>query len=152
MRPSGHAKLTAELKDLKENQRPANVAAIEEARAHGDLSENAEYQYAKEKQGMIMAHIVNVGDQLSRAQVIDPSTLELDRVAFGATVELLDLDTDEELVYTIVGSEEADAAIGLISYDSPLARALMQKEEGDMVRFRAPKGLRRFEVIGLEYK
>lgn len=151
MRPSGHAKLMAEFKDLKENQRPANVAAIEEARAHGDLSENAEYQYAKEKQGMIQAHIVNVGDMLSRAQVIDPSTLDLDRVAFGATVELLDKDTDDELTYTIVGSEEADAKNGLVSYDSPLARALMGKEEGDHVKFRAPRGVRHFEVIGIEY-
>ena len=151
MRPSGQSKLRAELKRIREVDRPAVVEAIEEARAHGDLKENAEYHAAKEKQGMLHARMTQVEDILSRAHVIDPTTVELEKVAFGCTVSVLDLDTDTELTYTIVGSEEADAANGLISYQAPLAKALMGKEEGDEVIFKAPKGERHFEVVGVEY-
>ncbi|MEC8023742.1 MAG: transcription elongation factor GreA [Myxococcota bacterium] len=151
MRPSGQSKLRAELKRIREVDRPAVVEAIEEARAHGDLKENAEYHAAKEKQGMLHARMTQVEDILSRAHVIDPATVELEKVAFGCTVSVLDLDTDTELTYTIVGSEEADAANGLISYQAPLAKALMGKEEGDEVLFKAPKGERHFEVVGVEY-
>ena len=152
MRPSGQAKLRAELKHIREVDRPAVVDAIEEARAHGDLKENAEYHAAKEKQGLLHARMTQIEDILSRAHVIDPSTVELEKVAFGCTVTVLDLDTDTELTYTIVGSEEADAANGFISYQAPLAKALMGKEEGDDVIFNAPKGKRQFEVVGVEYQ
>ncbi len=152
MTPEGQQKLRLWLKDLKEVQRPAVVAAIEEARGHGDLRENAEYHAAKEKQGMIAAQMVMIEDKLSRAHVIDPSTMSGAKIAFGATESLRDTATDEETTYKIVGGEEADAAFGLISYDAPLARALMGKEEGDEVKFNAPKGKRTFEVLSVEYK
>ena len=152
MRPTGKAKLVAFLKELREIQRPETVEAIEVALGHGDLSENAEYHSAKEKLAIINAQINATEDALSRAQVIDPASLDLDRIAFGAKVELLDLDKDKEHQYSIVGSEEADASMGLISYDSPLARALIGKEEGDVVVFQAPRGRRRFEVVGIEYE
>ena len=151
MRPSGQAKLRAELKKIREVERPAVVEAIEEARAHGDLKENAEYHAAKEKQGLLHARMTQVEDILSRAHVIDPSKTDMEKVAFGCTVSVIDLDEDEELTYTIVGTEEADANVGLISYQAPLAKALMGKEEGDEVVFNAPKGKRRFEVVGVEY-
>ena len=150
--PTGLLKLRATLKNLKEVQRPENVQAIEEARAHGDLKENAEYHSAKEKQSLIVAQIAMVSDRLARAQVIDPATLDLEKVAFGATVELLNLDTDDEVTYQIVGSEEADVENGLISYDAPLARAMMGKEEGDEMNVKTPKGERKFEVLSIEYK
>jgi len=140
------------LKDLKEFQRPANVLAIEEARAHGDLKENAEYHAAKEKQSLIAAQIATIEDKLSRIQVVDPLELDLEKVVFGATVELLDLDSDDEVTYQIVGSDEADVTKGLISYDAPLARALIGKEEGDNVQVKVPKGIREYEVVGIEYK
>ena len=151
MRPSGQTKLRAELKKIREVERPAVVEAIEEARAHGDLKENAEYHAAKEKQGLLHARMIQIEDVLSRAHVIDPQKTEMEKVAFGCTVTVLDMDEDEELTYTIVGSEEADASIGLISYQAPLAKALMGKEEGDEVIFSAPKGQRQFEVVGVEY-
>jgi len=144
--------LRATLKNLKEVQRPENVLAIEEARAHGDLSENAEYHAAKEKQSLIAAQIATIEDKLSRIEVIDPSMLDMEKVVFGATVELLDLDTDDEVTYQIVGSDEADVTQGLISYDAPLARALIGKEEGDDVAVNTPKGVREYEVVGIEYK
>ena len=150
--PRGQQQLRATLKNLKEVQRPENVLAIEEARAHGDLSENAEYHAAKEKQSLIAAQIATIEDKLSRIEVIDPSMLDMEKVVFGATVELLDLDTDDEVTYQIVGSDEADVTQGLISYDAPLARALIGKEEGDDVAVNTPKGVREYEVVGIEYK
>ena len=144
--------MVAFLKDLKTVQRPANVKAIEEARAHGDLSENAEYHAAKEQQGMIAAHMAMTEDRLSRVQVIDPKSINMDRIAFGATITLLDVDGDIELVYQIVGSEEADGAAGFISYEAPLARGLMGKEEGDEVVIHTPKGERCYEIEAVEYK
>ena len=152
MTPTGHAKLTAMLKRIKEIERPANVRAIEKTHAQKNLSENAEYHAAKERQGILHAQMLNMEDRLSRSEVIDPASLDLPRVAFGATVELVDMDTDTEVTYQIVGSEEADAPNGRISYDSPLARALLGKEEGDEFTFAAPGGSRHFEVVGLEYK
>ena len=152
MTPEGHAKVVAFLKDLKEVQRPANVVAIEEARAHGDLSENAEYSAAKEKQMWITTQISMAEDKLARAQIIDPKAVTMEKVAFGATVTLLDPKSDEEVTYKIVGGDEADVKLGLISYDAPLARALLGREEGDSVTFDAPKGRRKFEIVGVEYK
>jgi len=152
MTPTGHKKLRDFLKNLKSVQRPANIRAIEEALAHGDLSENAEYHAAKEQQAMIAAQINVTEDRLSRAQVIDPASLDLERVAFGATVTLTEVDTDEEVVYQIVGSEEADATDGKISYEAPVARALLNKEEGDEVLVKTPKGERVYEIEEIEYK
>jgi transcription elongation factor GreA len=150
--PTGLLKLRATLKNLKEVQRPENVQAIEVAREHGDLKENAEYHSAKEKQSFIVAQIGLVSDRLARAQVIDPAALDMERIAFGATVELLNLDINEEVTYQIVGSEEADIAGGRIAYDAPVARAILGKEEGDEVRVQTPKGIRAFEILSVEYK
>jgi transcription elongation factor GreA len=152
MTPSGHAKLMAQLTDLKSVQRPANVKAIEEARAHGDLKENAEYHAAKDQQGMIVAHINMAEDRLSRAQVIDPKSIQMDRIAFGATVSLYNVNADADLVYQIVGSEEVDVDLGKISYEAALARALMGKEEGDEVIVHTAKGDRVYEIESVEYK
>jgi transcription elongation factor GreA len=137
--PEGHARIVALLRNIREVQRPANIKSIEIALDHGDLSENAEYHAAKEKQGILAAQMNDLEDKLSRAQIIDPATLDLDRIAFGATVTLLDLETDDEVCYQIVGSELADAGAGRISCDAPLSRALIGREEGDEVVFRAPK-------------
>jgi transcription elongation factor GreA len=127
-------------------ERPQNVQDIEEARAHGDLSENAEYHAAKERQGYLDARLKELEAKISLAEVIDPNTLSGDRVLFGATVTLMDLDTEEESVYTIVGDDEADAKNGRISISSPLARALIGREVGDEIKFRAPGGLREYEL------
>ena len=149
--PFGMRLLKAELKDLKEVQRPENVKAIEEARAHGDLSENAEYKYAKEQQGFIVGRIQEVETLLASANVIDPASLSGDKVVFGATVALLDLDTDEEVTYTISGKPEADVSKGRISIDSPIARGLIGKYEGDDAVIRTPKGERTFEIMSVEF-
>lgn len=147
----GLAKLRARLRQILEVDRPQNVRDIEEARAHGDLSENAEYHAAKERQGFLDAEKRGLEDQLGRAQVIDPSKLSGGRVVFGATVTLLNLDTDEEVTYQIVGEDEADLREGTISYLSPLARAILRKEEGDEVTFQAPGGSREYEIVGVEF-
>ena len=150
--PEGHSKLVAFLKDLKEVQRPHNVASIEEARAHGDLRENAEYHAAKEKQGWIAAQMSRVEDILSRSVVIDPKTVKMTRIAFAATVTVRDDATEDESTYKIVGGDEADVKLGMISYDSPLARAMLGKEEGDEVVVTTPKGKRKVEIVTVEYK
>jgi len=150
MTPAGAQKLKAELKRLKE-ERPRIARDIEVAREHGDLSENAEYHAAKDRQGMIEAMIKDVEDKLSRAEVIDPSKLSGDRVKFGANVTLTNLDTDEEAKYQIVGADEADIDRGMISVSSPLARALIGRSEGDEVTVKLPGGVRRYEVSGVEY-
>ncbi|EQB04317.1 transcription elongation factor GreA [Sphingobium wenxiniae] len=134
----GYDKLTAQLRELKA-ERPLIVDAIEEARAHGDLSENAEYHAAKERQGQVEATIADLEDKLSRAQVIDPRTLSGDKVIFGATVTLRDED-DKPVQYQIVGQAEADAKVGMISYNSPLGRALIGREVGDEVEVSVPSG------------
>ncbi|MBM4355307.1 MAG: transcription elongation factor GreA [Deltaproteobacteria bacterium] len=149
---AGERTLRERLKHMKEVERPNVVKAIEEARAHGDLSENAEYHSAREKQGMIEAQIRDLEDRLGRAEVIDTSRLSGDRVVFGATVVLEDGEADEQVTYQIVGTEEADPKAGRISYTSPLARAIIGKREGDLVQFRAPAGVREYEVIEIRFE
>ena len=139
--------LRERLRTIKEVDRPQNVQDIEEALAHGDLSENAEYHAAKERQGFIDAEKRDIEDKLSRAQMIDPATLSGDRVVFGAKVTLLNIDTAEEVSYQIVGVDEANLKSGTISYESPLARAMIGKEEGDEVVFQAPGGARTYEIV-----
>ncbi len=150
--PAGHAAMKAALRHLIEVERGDNVRAIEEARAHGDLSENAEYDYAKNQQGMIDAKIRDLEGRLGLADVIDPSTLEGDRVMFGAIVSLEDVDTDEELTYQLVGTYEADIKAGKISVESPIGRALMGKEVDDEVMIHVPKGKRTVVITDVEYK
>jgi transcription elongation factor GreA len=134
----GHDKLNLQLRELKA-ERPLIVDAIEEARAHGDLSENAEYHAAKERQGQVEATIADLEDKLSRAQIIDPSTLSGDKIVFGATVTLLDED-EKPVKYQIVGQAEADAKAGMISYNSPLGRALIGRQVGEEVEVTVPSG------------
>ncbi|WP_067787577.1 transcription elongation factor GreA [Paraurantiacibacter namhicola] len=149
MLAEGYEKLTTELKALRA-ERPQIVDAIEEARAHGDLSENAEYHAAKERQGQVEAQIADLEDKTSRAQIIDPTTLSGDRVVFGATVTVLD-DEDKPLTYQIVGQPEADAKQGRISYDSPLARALIGKSVGDEVEVTVPSGDRFYLIDKVKF-
>lgn len=149
MLADGYAQLSANLAALKA-ERPIIVDAIEEARAHGDLSENAEYHSAKERQGQVEASIADLEDKLSRAQIIDPTTLSGDRIVFGATVTLLD-DDDKEVKYQIVGQAEADAKVGRISYNSPLGRALIGKRVDDEVEVTVPSGDRWFSVAKIEF-
>ncbi len=143
----GYQKLEQELRRLKSVDRPTIVKEIEAARAHGDISENAEFHAAKEQQGHIESRIRMVEDRLARAQVIDPSGQALDQVRFGLTVELEDVETGEQVTYTILGEEESDAANGRISVTSPVARALLGKEVGASVTVRVPKGTREFEIL-----
>ena len=147
MTPKGLALLKEELNQLKTVERPANIRDIELALEHGDLSENAEYHAAKEKQGHLAGRIDYVEDKVARAQVIDTSSGELDRVRFGMTVLLSDSESGEETSYTIVGEDESDASKGLLSITSPVARALMGKEINDEITVRVPKGTRVFEVL-----
>ena len=149
MLKEGYEKLHADLKRLKE-ERPEIVDAIEEARAHGDLSENAEYHAAKERQGQIEASIADIEDKLSRAQIIDPKELSGDRVIFGATVTLLDED-DKTITYQIVGQTEADAKGGRISYNSPLGRALIGRKVDDEIEVTVPSGDRWYAVSKIEF-
>jgi transcription elongation factor GreA len=148
---SGYDALNAELKTMKEVERPAIIQAIAEARAHGDLSENAEYHSAKERQGLIEARIKDLESMISRADVIDPGKMSGSTIRFGATVALVDEDTDEEKTYQIVGEPEADIAAGRLNMRSPLARALIGKEEGDSVEVAAPGGSRSYEVLSVRY-
>ena len=149
MLAEGYRLLEEELKRLKV-ERPEIVDAIEEARAHGDLSENAEYHAAKERQGQIEAQIADIEDRVSRAQIIDPTTLSGDKIMFGATVTLLDED-DKPIRYQIVGQTEADAKTGRISYNSPLARALIGKQVGDEIEVTVPSGDKFYEVQKIEF-
>jgi transcription elongation factor GreA len=150
MLAEGHAKLESELKQLKKFERPSIIEAIEVARAHGDLSENAEYHAAKERQGQIEAQIADMEDQLSRALVIDPTTLSGDKVVFGATVSLLDED-DKQVRYQLVGQVEADASHGRISYASPLGRALIGRVVGEDVEVSTPSGERYYQIAKVEF-
>jgi transcription elongation factor GreA len=150
MLAEGHRKLTEQVRHLKTVERPAVVEAIESARAHGDLSENAEYHAAKERQGHIEATIADLEDQLSRAMVIDPTTLSGDKVVFGATVTLIDED-DKKVRYQLVGPIEADAKDGRISYNSPLGRALIGRQVGDEVEVSTPSGDRYYEIAKVEF-
>ena len=148
----GAQRLRAELEDLKSVRRPAVIHAIAEARAHGDLKENAEYHAAREQQSFIEGRIKRLEGELSHAQVIDVAALNPgSRVVFGATVNLADTDTDEERTYQIVGDLEADIKQGLIAISSPVARALIGKHEGDSVTIEAPGGTREYDIIGVSY-
>lgn len=149
MLAEGYERLIAELKALRE-ERPKIVDAIEEARAHGDLSENAEYHSAKERQGQVEASIADLEDRVSRAQIIDPTTLSGDRIVFGATVTLLD-DADKPVRYQIVGQAEADAKRGRISYNSPLGRALIGRRVEDEIEVTVPSGDRFYVVEKIEF-
>jgi transcription elongation factor GreA len=151
MTPEGQRKLFEKLKNLKQVERPKAIAAIEEARGHGDLTENAEYDIAKERQLQISQQIKQLEHKLSLAHVIDPSQIDSDKVVFGACVTLSEIDNGDELTYYIVGADEAEISEGKISIDSPIARALIGKEEGDQVKVKTPKGLRAFEVVGIKY-
>ena len=148
----GAALLRDELQRLKSVERPAVVNSISEARAQGDLSENSEYDAAKEKQGFIEGRIAEIESKLAGAQVIDPTTVEADgRVIFGATVELEETATGDTVTYQIVGDDEADIDHGLVSISSPIARALIGKSEGDIASVQAPSGAREYEIIAVKY-
>ena len=148
----GAEKLKTELHRLKTVDRPAVIAAIAEARAQGDLSENAEYEAAKDRPGFIEGRIQEIEGKLSAAQIIDPSAVDAaGRVVFGATVELEDEDSGDAVTYQIVGEDEADLKQGLINISSPIARALIGKEEGDTAEVQAPGGVRRYEIVGVSY-
>ena len=149
MLAEGYERLTADLKVLRA-ERPKIVDAIEEARAHGDLSENAEYHAAKERQGQVEAQIAEIEDRITRAQIIDPASLSGDRIVFGATVTLLD-DADKPVKYQIVGQTEADAKVGRISYNSPLGRALITKKVGDEIEVTVPSGDKFYLVEKIEF-
>ena len=150
MLQEGYDRLQSEVRHLKMVERPAIIDAIEEARAHGDLSENAEYHAAKERQGQVEAQIAEIDDRLSRAMVIDPTTLSGDKVVFGATVTLLDED-EKKIKYQLVGQTEADAKVGRISYNSPLGRALIGRQKGDEVEVTTPAGERYYEIAKIEF-
>ena len=150
MLAEGHRQLSDELRRLKSEERPAIIEAIEDARAHGDLSENAEYHAAKERQGQVEATIADLEDRLSRAMIIDPTTLSGDKVVFGATVNLID-EHAREVRYQLVGQTEADAKIGRISYNSPLGRALIGREVGDEVEVTTPSGDRYYKIKAIEF-
>ena len=152
MTAEGHAALQSELKTLKSVERPNIIAAIAEARAHGDLSENAEYHAAKEKQSFIEGRISELDDKLARADVIDTSKLTGTTVRFGATVTIMDEETEEESRYKIVGEDEADVASGKVSITSPIARALIGKDIEDVVEVSAPGGAKSYEIMNVEFK
>lgn len=151
MTGEGYRALDEELKRLKTTERPAVIQAISEAREHGDLSENAEYHAAKERQGWIEGRVAELEDKLARAQVIDVSKLDGDTVKFGATVTVVDEDTDEEATYQIVGEDEADVRSGKISITSPIARAMINKEVGDVIEVNAPGGLKSYEILKVQW-
>ncbi len=144
-------KLKARLRQIRETDRPQNVRDIEVAREHGDLRENAEYHAAKERQGMLDAEMRMVEDKIARAKVIDTKNMAGDRIVFGARVTLINGDTDEEVVYSITGEDEADAKAGRVSYKAPIAKALLGKKVGDEVVFAAPGGARTYEVTDIAF-
>lgn len=147
-----YEKLSVELQQLKNDERGKIAKIIDEARALGDLKENAEYHAAKERQGLMEARIIELGDLLSRAQVVDPSTLPHERISFGSTVTLTDMQNDEEVTYTIVGGQESSPDQGLISIQSPLARMLLGKEEGDEVNANLPSGKKQYEIEEVRFQ
>ncbi len=148
----GYEKITSELEFLKNTERPETVIALDEARQLGDLKENAEYHAAKDKLALIDAQIAELGAIISKAVIIDPESLPHDRVSFGSTVELVDVDTDEEFKYAIVGGVESNADNGLISFNSPLAKQLLGKQEGDEVEATLPGGKKTYEILNVCYK
>jgi transcription elongation factor GreA len=151
MTAEGYQALDAEMKRLKTEERPAVIAAISEARAHGDLSENAEYHAAKERQAFIEGRLLELEDKIARAQIIDVSKLSGKQVKFGATVNLLDEDSGAKSKYKIVGEDESDVSQGKISVTSPIARALIGKEEGDVIEVMAPGGAKSYEIVKVKY-
>jgi transcription elongation factor GreA len=151
MTPGGYQKLKDELDKLLKVERPQNVKAITEARAHGDLSENAEYHAAREKQSFLEGRILELKSKIARANVIDPSKISQDKIAFGATVKVMDVDTDEEKIFQLVGPEEADIKAGKLSIYSPVARSLIGKEEGDSVVVKAPARTIEYEVLEIHF-
>lgn len=152
MTPSGKKMLEERLKYLKNVERPKVVAAIEEARGHGDLSENAEYDIAKEHQLQLSKQIQEIEHKLSLAQVIDPIAVRSEKIVFGATVTLKAMDNDDKVTYSIVGVDEADLKLRKISIESPIARALIGKTEGDEVKVNTPQGQKEFEIVAIEYR
>lgn len=148
----GHAKLSAELKELQQVKRPAIIAAIDEARGHGDLKENAEYHAAREQQGFMEGRIAELESKLSRAEIIDPTHLKGTKVMIGATITVVDCDTDKEHVYALVGADEADLTKNLISITSPIGRAFIGKNQGDDAVVAAPSGKRTYEILKVEFK
>ena len=151
MTGEGFQALDDELRRLKTQERPAVIAAIAEARSHGDLSENAEYHAAKERQGWIEGRIAEIEDKIARAQVIDVSKLSGAQIKFGATVSVVDEDTEEEARYQIVGEHEADVRSGKVSIASPIARAMIGKETGDVVEVNTPGGVKAYEIAKVEW-
>ena len=151
MTKEGLSRLESELKRLKTEERPAIIRAIAEAREHGDLSENAEYHAARERQSFVEGRVAELQDIVSRAEVIDTSKLSGDVVRFGATVKLADEETDEESVYQVVGAHESDATAGRLSIISPLARALIGKTPGDSVEVTTPRGHKSYEIVKVSY-
>ena len=151
MTVEGYQALDAELKRLKSVERPTVIQAISEARAHGDLSENAEYHAAKERQSFIEGRVAEIEDKIARAQIIDVSKLSGKQVKFGATVTLLDEDSGDKSKYKIVGEDESDVRAGKISITSPIARALIGKEEGDVVEVMAPGGPKSYEIVKVKF-
>ncbi len=151
MTPEGYARLAEELRRLKTVERPAVIKAIAAAREHGDLSENAEYHAARERQSFIEGRVMELEDKLARAEIIDVSRLSGSKIMFGAKVRLLDEESEEELCYQIVGPEEADIQKGLLSIHSPLARALIGREAGEHVEVQTPRGIRYFEILEVRY-
>jgi len=152
MTPEGHKKLKEKLKHIRKVERPKNIKDIETARAHGDLSENAEYHAAKEKQGFLMAQLKDIEHKLVEAEVIDPATIKVEgKVVFGARVTLLDTETEDEKKYQIVGVVEADIAVGKISVESPIARSLIGQKLGSVVTVQTPRGQREFEILEIKY-
>jgi len=152
MTAAGFNRLQEELKHLKISERPAVIKAIAEAREHGDLSENAEYHAARERQSFIEGRVLELEDKISRAEVIDPTKLSGDTVKFGATVTLADQDTDEETTYQIVGQDESDIKQRLLSIQAPLARALINKSVGDSVEVSTPGGSKLYEIVTVEFR
>ena len=149
---AGKALLDDELKRLLQVDRPKVIIAIEDARSLGDLSENADYHAAKEHQGWIEARVTQIQSQIAGAEIVDPKTIKVENIVFSASVGLLDLDTEEEVTYQIVGIDEADVKSGKISILSPLARALIGRKEGDAVEVSSPKGVKEYEIVGISYK
>lgn len=151
MTPAGRRQLHELLKQLKTTALPAAIQALAVARAHGDLSENAEYDAAKEHHEQLLYQIREIERKIAQAQVIDPSTIAHERIVFGATVQLRDADTDDEVTYQLVGTDEADLRQHKISVESPIGRALIGKEEGDEVHVKTPKGVRQFVILQIRY-
>jgi len=152
MTRSGYEKITKELEFYKNKERPETVIALDEARQLGDLKENAEYHAAKDKLAVIDSQIAELGGIISKAVIVDPESLPHDKVSFGSTIELVDVDTDEEFTYAIVGGVESNVENGLISFNSPLAKQLLGKEEGDEVTAKLPGGEKTFEILSVSYK